>query len=142
VDPALNCWILGWDASHLTRFLGGNLYVLDGFWDANIFYPATGALAYSEMLLVQAVQALPVYVLTGNPVLCYNLLFLSTFVLSGLGMYLLVRDLTGDPRTGAARASSWPPGRSCSRIPHCAPGLSGRGYSTRWSATRRTCCPA
>ena len=32
-----------------------------------------------------------------NPILCYNLLFLSTFVLSGLGMYLLVRELTGNP---------------------------------------------
>ena len=36
-------------------------------------------------------QILPVYHLTGNLILCYNLLFLSAFVLSGLGMYLLVR---------------------------------------------------
>jgi hypothetical protein len=36
-----------------------------------------------------------VYLATENPVLCYNLLFLSTFVLSGLGMYLFVRELTG-----------------------------------------------
>jgi hypothetical protein len=33
-------------------------------------------------------------------ILCYNLLFLSTFVLSGAGTYLLVRDLTGS-RTAA-----------------------------------------
>jgi hypothetical protein len=37
-----------------------------------------------------------VYHLTGNLLLCYNLLFLSTFVLSGLGMYLLVREFTGN----------------------------------------------
>ena len=38
------------------------------------------------------------WALTGNPILCYNLLFLSTFVLSGLGTYLFVRELTGNPR--------------------------------------------
>ena len=30
-------------------------------------------------------RSLPIYALTGNVILCYNLLFLSTFVLSGLG---------------------------------------------------------
>ena len=34
-------------------------------------------------------RSLPVYAATQNPILCYNLLFLSTFVLSGLGMFLL-----------------------------------------------------
>ena len=97
-DPLLNCWILGWGADHLARFASGDLHALTGFWEANIFHPAPLALAYSEHLSVQAVQILPVYVLTRNPLLCYNLLFLSTFVLSGLGAYLLVRELAGDPR--------------------------------------------
>jgi hypothetical protein len=39
-----------------------------------------------------------VYWLTGNIILCYNLLFISTFALSGFGAYLLVRDLTGNTR--------------------------------------------
>ena len=43
-------------------------------------------------------QILPVYWLTGNIILCYNLLFISTFALSAFGTYLLVRDLTGDRR--------------------------------------------
>ena len=42
-------------------------------------------------------QILPVHAIARNPILGYNLLFLSTFVLSGLGMYLLVRELTGNP---------------------------------------------
>jgi hypothetical protein len=42
-------------------------------------------------------QILPVMAATDNVILCYNLLLLSTFVLSGLGMYLLVRELTGQP---------------------------------------------
>jgi hypothetical protein len=97
-DPLLNIWILGWDASHLLRFLSGHLGALSGFWNANIFYPEPLTLAYSEHLLAQAIQILPVYALGGNLILCYNLLFLSTFVLSGLGVFLLVRELTGNGR--------------------------------------------
>ena len=97
-DSLLNAWILTWDADHLLRFLSGDLDALSGFWNANIFHPEPLTLAYSEHLLAQAVQILPVYALTGNIILSYNLLFLSTFVLSGLGMFLLVRELTGSPR--------------------------------------------
>jgi hypothetical protein len=49
---------------------------------------------------VLACWILPVYALSGNIVLSYNLLFLSTFVLSGLGTFLLVRELTGSARAG------------------------------------------
>ena len=97
-DPLLNCWIIAWSAGHASRLLSGDVSALTDFWHANIFHPAPYALAYSEHLVAQAVQVLPVWMATENPVLCYNLLFLSTFVLSGLGMYLLVRDLTGDAR--------------------------------------------
>ena len=89
-DPLLNAWILSWDASHLGP----------GWWHANIFHPHPLSLAYSEHLLPQALQILPIYAITNNPILCYNLLFLSTFVLSGLGMFLFARELTGN-RTAA-----------------------------------------
>ncbi len=95
-DSLLNCWILHWDMTRLLAAAKGDLGQLSGFWNASIFYPAPLALAYSEHLVPQAVQVLPVYALTGNLVLCYNLLFISTFVLSGLGVYLLVRSLTGN----------------------------------------------
>ena len=85
-DPLLNAWIVAWDTSHLGR----------GWWNANIFFPHPLALCYSEHLLPQALQALPVHFVSSNPILSYNLLFLSTFVLSGLGMFLLVRELTGN----------------------------------------------
>ncbi|HEV3216574.1 MAG TPA: hypothetical protein VGZ27_12665 [Vicinamibacterales bacterium] len=101
-DSLLNCWILGWDADHLLRFLSGHLHALGGLWDANIFYPEPLTLAYSEHLFAQAVQILPVYALTHNIILCYNLLFLSTFVLSGLGMFLFVREVTGSRPAGFA----------------------------------------
>ena len=95
-DPLLNCWILAWDADHLLRALGGHPSALDGYWNANIYYPQPLALAYSDHLTAQAIQVLPVYALTRNPLLCYNLLFLSTFVLSGLGMFLYARELTAN----------------------------------------------
>jgi len=95
-DPLLNCWILGWGADHLLQALRGDFAALAGFWHANIFHPEPLALAYSEHLFAQAVQILPVYALTRDLVLSYNLLFLSTFVLSALGAYLLVRELTGN----------------------------------------------
>jgi hypothetical protein len=94
-DSVLNMWILSWDCEQIRHILRGDFAQIGSFFDANIFYPVPHALAYSEHLFPQAVQIFPVYLLTGNPILCYNLLFLSTFVLAGFGMYLLVRELTG-----------------------------------------------
>jgi len=95
-DSVLNMWILAWDCEQILAILGGDVSRLATFFDANIFHPAPLTLAYSEHLIPQALQILPVYLITSNPILCYNLVFLSTFVLSGLGMYLLVRELTGN----------------------------------------------
>src|SRR5581483_9170605 len=94
-DPLLNIWVLAWDCEHLLRALGGHPAALRDYWNANIYYPHPLALAYSEHLTPQAVMALPVYAVTRNPVLSYNVVFLSTFVLSALGLFLFVRDLTG-----------------------------------------------
>ncbi len=95
-DPLLNCWVLSWVSDRLRLALSGDFAALRDFWNANIFYPEPRALAYSEHLLAQALQILPLRLLGAGLVLCYNLLFLETFVLSALGMYLLARDLTGN----------------------------------------------
>ena len=99
-DSVLNCWILQWGADHWLRFLSGDFGAFRGYFNANIFYPEPLTLAYSEHLTAQVLQILPIYALTGSIVLSYNLLFLSTFVLSGLGTFLLVRELTGSARAG------------------------------------------
>ncbi|MDP2055459.1 MAG: hypothetical protein Q8L75_17605, partial [Acidobacteriota bacterium] len=96
-DSLLNMWILAWGAEHLPQLVTGAMS-WSQFWDANIFHPAPLSLALSEHLFGQVLQILPIYWLTGNIILCYNLLFLSTFVLSAFGAYLLVYDLTGDRR--------------------------------------------
>ena len=99
-DSVLNMWILAWDGEQLLAILGGELSRVRTFFDGNIFHPAPLTLAYSEHLFAQALQALPLYAVSGNPILAYNVLFLSTFALSGLGMYLLVRELTGSALAG------------------------------------------
>src|ERR1700730_7351678 len=94
-DPLLNCWILAWDTEHILRSANGHLGAVRESWIENISSPHPLALAYSEHLTAQAVMVLPVYAITRNPILTYNVAFLSTFPLSALGMFLLVQNLTG-----------------------------------------------
>ena len=96
-DSLLNMWILAWGAEHVPQLLTGATGWTE-FWNGNLFHPEPLALALSEHLFGQVVQILPVYWLTGNVILCYNLLFITTFALSAFGTFLLVRDLTGNAR--------------------------------------------
>jgi hypothetical protein len=95
-DSVLNIWILSWDCRQIGEILAGNVSSARDFFAANIFHPAPLTLAYSEHLFVPSLQFCPIYAATGNPILGYNLVFLATFVLSGFGTFLLVRDLTGN----------------------------------------------
>lgn len=99
-DPLFVTWVMAWVARHLTAAIGGDLGALTAVWQAPIFAPEPNTLAYSEAFFGPAAQALPVYWLTNNPLLAYNLVFLSTFVLSGLGAHVLVVELTGSRVAG------------------------------------------
>ncbi len=90
-DTLLNTWILGWQAHILVR-QPWELF------NAPIFYPLPNTLALSEVLWPDAPIAVPLLAATGNPVLVYNLLFLASFPLAGLGMYLLAGHVTGNRR--------------------------------------------
>jgi hypothetical protein len=96
-DPLYYMWAIAWNCTRLLQVFRGDVTRLAGFFDANIFYPEPLALAHSDHMIAQSLQALPLYAL-GNVILCYNVIFLSTFVLSGLGMYLFVRELSGHAR--------------------------------------------
>jgi hypothetical protein len=87
-DSLLNAWAIGWSFHILPR---------DplSLFDANIFFPRPDTLAYSEHLFGITVLVWPVFALSGNLSLAYNVALLSSFVLSGIGMYLLVREITG-----------------------------------------------
>lgn len=99
-DPLFNSWVLLWTGGQVLAFLSGDLSALSRFWHGNVFYPERLTVAYSEHMVPQMLQALPVLATTDNVVLAYNLLFLSTFVLSGLGAFLLIRELTGSTAAG------------------------------------------
>ncbi len=92
-DALLNVWITAWDGHQL-------LSDPQDLFDANIFHPYPRTLAYSELLLGNGLLALPLAAASGNPVLGYNLALLLSFVLSGLGTYLLVVQLTRSPSAG------------------------------------------
>jgi len=92
-DPMMVTWVLAWVAHQLPR-APAHLF------DANIFYPERNTLAYSETLIVPGMAAAPLFWLGLGPILVYNIVFLAGFALSGVGVALLVRRLTG--HTGAA----------------------------------------
>jgi len=86
-DPLLNVWILGWD---IHSFLHGNF---SNIFDANIFYPYPGTLTFSENLFGTALLGLPVFLLTKNIIITYNVLFIIGFILTGWAGYLFVKEL-------------------------------------------------
>lgn len=94
-DPAFIAWALARASVHWTALLSGDLSAAVRFWDANIFHPAPLTGAFSEHFAGHALLTLPLWWLTGNVLVSYNVLFLASSVLCGLGMYLLARDLTG-----------------------------------------------
>ncbi len=96
-DARFSIWNVSWVAHALTSD-PRNL------WNANIFYPHKGTLAYSEANLVAGAIGVPVWVLTHNPYATSNFTILMAFVLAALAMYALVRHLTGS-RWGAALAA-------------------------------------
>jgi len=85
-DALLNVWITAWDGHQL---LNDPLHLFE----ANIFDPYPHTLAYSELLLSNGLLALPITAISGNPVLGYNVALLLSFVLSGLGAFLLAFEL-------------------------------------------------
>ncbi len=103
-DPSLNLWILGWDlktiSTHPTWLLNGRVF------NANMFFPAPHTLAYSDHLLLQALVLWPLYWVTHDLVLCYNVLLIASLVASALAMHLLARTIIGSTGSeGAAYAA-------------------------------------
>ena len=89
-DPRLSIWRLSWLAHALK---GGDLTHL---FDGNIFYPSPGTFAFSDATFLEGLLAAPWLWAHVNAVAVYNILLLAGIVTSGIGMFILVRDLTGD----------------------------------------------
>jgi hypothetical protein len=86
-DPLLNSWALAWVAHAITD-------APFAVFDANVFFPESTTLAYSEPLLLPGLLMAPVHWLGGDPMLAHNLLVFVGYSGSGLLMFLLVRSLT------------------------------------------------
>ena len=88
-DARLIIWTLAWD----------NHASLNGLplFESNIYHPAANSLSYNDHLFGISLFTLPIYAATKNPVLAYNLVWLLSFLLSGLAMHaLLVRYVRSD----------------------------------------------
>jgi hypothetical protein len=96
-DGQFSIWNVAWVAHAL---LTSPTHVFD----ANIFYPHKGTLAYSENNLGAGVLAIPVYAATQNAYAAHNTVVLLAFMLSAIGTYYLVRHLLGDRRAAATSA--------------------------------------
>jgi hypothetical protein len=92
-DPLFISWVMGWVSHQITAALTNPLG-LRTFWDAGIFYPERGALTFSEHFVPQTLMVLPIYWATHSLILCYNVAFLMSYVLTGIGTALLTRALT------------------------------------------------
>ncbi len=100
-DGAFSVWNVAWVARTL---------VVDprGLYDANIFHPRRGTLAYSEANLGAGIMAVPFYWASGgNPYFAHNAVVLLAFILSLTGTYSLVRHLTGHPGGAAVAAVAY-----------------------------------
>ncbi|MGE5834767.1 MAG: hypothetical protein ACM4AI_09830 [Acidobacteriota bacterium] len=87
-DGKFSVWNVAWVAHAL-------LTDPQHVFDANIFYPHTGTLAYSEANLVAGALAAPVYFVTGNPLAAHNVVVFVILVFAFVAMWALVRHLTG-----------------------------------------------
>ena len=87
-DARLNAWILAW-AGETAWTQPSQVF------QAPVFHPLPDALAFSENLLLPALVVAPLQWLSG-PVLAYDVALLGSLLLSGVGVYLLVRRATGD----------------------------------------------
>jgi hypothetical protein len=92
-DGELSIWNIGWiDHALLTQ--PGRLF------DANIFHPHKGTLAYSELNLVPGLFGLPAYAVSRNSIAAQNFAVVVALVLSVVLMWALVRRLTGSSGAG------------------------------------------
>lgn len=96
-DPLFNLYVLKWGV-HQIR-LG-----FPDLWNANIFYPTQGALAFSDHLLGPAAQLSLFLLVVPNAIAGYNFLFLTSFVGSALAVCWVLR------RSGLSWAAAVPAG--------------------------------
>ncbi len=103
-DGRFSIWNVAWVAHALTTDPTNLL-------NANIFHPAPGTLAYSELNLVAGVLGVPAYLATGEPLAAINSAIVIALLLCFISMWALVRRLSGSSMAGVVAATlfTWAP---------------------------------
>ncbi len=99
-DGKFSVWNVAWVAHALLND-PANVF------NANIFHPHQGTLAYSEANIVAGAMAAPVYAITGNPIAAHNIVVYISLVLAFVLTWHLVRRLTGSPWAGVPPAAGF-----------------------------------
>ena len=96
-DPPYMAWALAYESHALAT-------APTTFLDANIYFPARHALLYGDTGFGPLPYFLPAFLLSGNPALALNLVFLSCVALTAWTMHLVVRHWTGSSLAGFVAA--------------------------------------
>jgi hypothetical protein len=88
-DPLVDIWVLSTTTHKILRL------DFERFWEGNILWPSPFALTYNDHSLGWLPVTLPVYLVSGDMVVAYNVALLVSVVLAGYFMCLLARHLTG-----------------------------------------------
>jgi hypothetical protein len=97
-DGQFSIWNVSWVA-HAILTPGVAVF------DANIFHPHRGTLAYSEPNLGAGVLGVPAYLLTENPYAAHNTAVLISLTMAVVGMYFLARRLSGSVEAAMVAAT-------------------------------------
>jgi hypothetical protein len=97
-DGRFSIWNVAWVAHAFTT-------QPSAVFDANIFHPSRGTLAYSEMNLVGGALGVPTYLATGAPLAAMNGAVAVALLLAFLWMWRLVRRLSGSSAAGLVAAT-------------------------------------
>lgn len=89
-DPLFSIWRIAWVLHQLVASPAQ-------LFDANIFFPATLTLTFSDPIIVPALLSAPLLAAGLHPVPAYTALVFGAFWLSGVATYLLVERLTRSP---------------------------------------------
>ncbi len=109
-DGRLIVWTMAWIARVLTE--GYALFA------APMFFPAATPLAYTEHMLVLGILGTPIQLVTGNPVLAFNIVWLASFWANAMAAHALAFHLTR--RHDAALVAGLTYGWSYFRVLHLA----------------------
>lgn len=108
--------LIAWSLAHQTSSLSSDWSALP---HAPAFHPSKFGLFYGEAAFGALPLFAPVFLLTGNPTLASNVMFLAAVVLTTLSIHLVVRRWTGSDAAGLAGSAvfltsrwlffEWPP---------------------------------